>query len=99
VIKEFKKVVAKEIEDVKRKMGRNYIYPLNAWRVGAYIITVKCADWRYNGSRYYFSREPKNDEERELMEKFVGLSHALECPRPDRCPTCIRYVDELARSF
>jgi hypothetical protein len=99
VIKEFKRIITKEIEDVKKKMGRNYIYPLNAWRVGAYIITVKCADSRYNGSQYYFSRKPENDEEGELMEKFTGLSHALECPRPDRCPTCLKYVDQLARSF
>jgi hypothetical protein len=78
-------------------MSRNYVYPLNEWRMGAHVITVKCIDSRYS-SQYYFSRKPENDEERELMEKFVGLSHALKCPRPDRCP-CLKYVDQLARSF
>ena len=98
MIKEFKKVVAKEIEDVKRRLGRGYVYPLNAWRIGAYVITVKCVDLRYS-SQYYFSRGPKSDEEKELMERFVGLSHALECPRPDKCSTCLKYIDRLARSF
>jgi hypothetical protein len=82
-------------------LSRNYIYPLNEWRMGAHIITVKCVNSRYSSQYYFsfFSREPRSDEEKELMEKFVGLSHALECPRPDRCPTCLKYVDQLARSF
>ena len=99
MIREFKRIITREIEDVKRRLGRGYVYPLNAWRIGAYVITVKCVDWRYNGSRYYFSRGPKSDEEKELMERFVGLSHALECPRPDKCPTCLKHADQLARSF
>lgn len=99
MISGFKKVVLGEMEKIKGKLGSYYIYPLREWRPGAYIVTIKCIDWRYTGSQYYFSREPKNSEERELMERFAGLSHALLCPRLDMCPTSLKYVDKLAQDY
>jgi hypothetical protein len=84
-------IIKKELEKIRKELDELFISPTSRPTIGGAVVVVKC---RYLRTEQWFSRSARSDEEYKLMDRYVSLKHALECPRLDMCPAA-KIVDEL----